>query len=113
MIAVLNLFDIKPGHEKDYATYLRRVQPLLDRYEARVLVYGLTRMVYWGPCTQQYCGVIEYPALDALRALSHDKQFNEIRALRDESTCNYVLTAIEAFKTMDAAAEYLELSGGG
>ena len=111
LIVVLNLFDIVPGKERDYAEYLRRVQPILDRYRAEVLVYGLSRMVYMGSCTQQYCGVIAYRSLRDLRELSHDPDFEKIRALRDDSTCNYVLTAIEGFESMDAAARYLENGG--
>ena len=108
VIAVLNLFDIVSGMEKKYAEYLRRVQPVLDRYGAKVILYGLTRMIYMGNCCQQYCGIIEYASLADLRKLSHDPEFNDIRRLRDESTENYVLTAIEVFPTMAAAAEYLE-----
>ncbi len=108
MIVVLNLFDLVPGKEADYARYLRAVQPILDRYGAKVLLYGLTRMVYLGACTQQYCGLIAYRSLDDLRRLSRDPQFLAIRSLRDESTTNYVLTAIEHFPTMNDAAEYLE-----
>lgn len=108
MIVVLNLFDIVPGKEADYAQYLRRVQPILDRYGATVLLYGLTRMIYMGACRQQYCGLIGYHSLGDLRRLSHDPEFNEIRPLRDNSTANYVLTAIEGFETMNAAADYLE-----
>ena len=108
MIVVLNLFDLVPGKEADYARYLRAVQPILDRYGAKVLLYGLTRMVYMGPCTQQYCGLIAYPSLDDLRKLSHDPEFLKIRPLRDNSTANYILTAIEHFPTMIDAAEYLE-----
>jgi uncharacterized protein (DUF1330 family) len=108
VIVVLNLFDLVPGKEADYARYLRAVQPVLDRYGAKVLLYGLTRMVYLGACTQQYCGLIAYRSLDDLRKLSHDPEFLRIRPLRDNSTANYVLTAIEHFPTMKAAAEYLE-----
>ncbi len=111
MIVVLNLFDIVPGKEKDYAEYLRKVQPILDRYGAKVLLYGLTRMIYMGNCSQQYCGLIAYPSLAELRKLSHDPDFIEIRGLRDGSTKNYVLTAIEGFETMNDAAEYLENGG--
>ena len=111
MIVVLNLFDIIPGREKQYAEYLRRVQPILDRFGAKVLLYGLTRMIYMGNCSQQYCGLIGYKSLADLRKLSHDPEFNEIRPLRDKSTENYVLTAIEGFETMNAAAEYLEKNG--
>ena len=111
MIIVLNLFDIVPGREKDYAQYLRRVQPILDRFEAKVLLYGLTRIIYKGNCTQQYCGLIAYQTLQDLRRLSHDPQFVEILPLRDNSTTNYVLTAIEGFPTMTDAAEYLENGG--
>jgi uncharacterized protein (DUF1330 family) len=111
VIAVLNLFDIVAGRERTYAEYLRRVQPILDRYGARVVLYGLTRMIYLGTCTQQYCGVIAYESLEALRRLSHDPEFNEIRRLRDEATDHYVLTAIEGVPTMEAAAEYLERGG--
>jgi len=111
VIVVLNLFDIVPGKERDYAEYLRRVQPILDRYQAKVLLYGLTRMIYMGPCAQQYCGLISYPSLDDLRALSHDPAFGRIRPLRDNSTKNYVLTAIEGFPSMAAAAKYLENGG--
>jgi uncharacterized protein (DUF1330 family) len=112
MIVVLNLFDILPGKEKEYAQYLRRVQPILDRHRARVLVYGLTRMIFKGGVQQQYCGIIEYPSLRNLRTFSIDPDFEEIRPLRDDSTTNYVLTAIEEFPTMDAAAEFLENGGG-
>jgi len=112
VIVVLNLFDIIPGKEKDYAEYLRRVQPILDRYGAKILLYGLTRMIYMGDCTQQYCGIIAYNTLGDLRKLSHDPDFYQIRPLRDNSTKNYVLTAIENFPTMMAAAEYLENGGG-
>lgn len=108
MIVVLNLFDIIPGKEADYAEYLRKVQPLLDRYGAKVLVYGLTRMVYMGDCSQEYCGLIGYKSLADLRRLSHDPDFLAIRPLRDDSTANYVLNAIEDFETMTHAAQYLE-----
>ena len=111
MIVVLNLFDVIPGREAQYAEYLRRVQPILDRYGARVLLYGQTRAVYMGDCTQQFCGLIAYQSLDDLRALSHDPEFNAIRPLRDHSTANYVLTAVEEFPTMNTAAEYLEALG--
>ena len=111
MIIVLNLFDIVPGRERQYAQYLRRVQPILDRHAARVLVYGLTRQVYKGDCTQGYCGIIAYPTLDHLRRLSHDPQFVAIVPLRDESTANYALTAIEGFPTMMDAVHYLEKNG--
>jgi len=108
VIVVLNLFDIVPGKEQDYAEYLRRVQPILDRYQAKVLLYGLTRMVYMGTCAQQYCGLIAYRSLEDMRTLSHDPEFGKIRPLRDNSTTNYVLTAIEGFPSMAAAAKYLE-----
>jgi uncharacterized protein (DUF1330 family) len=108
VIVVLNLFDIIPGREKEYAQYLRRVQPILDRVNAKVLLYGLTRFVHLGGCTQAYCGLIGYQSLDDLRRLSHDPEFSEIRPLRDHSTTNYVLTTIEGFPTMMDAAEYLE-----
>jgi uncharacterized protein (DUF1330 family) len=108
LIVVLNLFDIIPGREKHYAQYLRAVQPILDRYDAKVLLYGLTRMIYMGECTQEYCGMIAYNSLKELRSLSHDPDFVKIRPLRDDSTKNYVLTAIEGFPNVLAAAEYLE-----
>lgn len=111
MIVVLNLFDIVPGKAKDYAQYLRAVQPILDRYQAQVLLYGLTRMVYMGPCSQEFCGLIAYQGLGDLRKLSHDPDFLAIRPLRDNSTKNYVLTAIEGFPSMTAAAEHLENGG--
>lgn len=111
MIVVLNLFDIIPGRQQQYAEYLRRVQPILDRYGASVVLYGLTRMVYMGKCTQQYCGLIGYKSLRDLRKLSHDPDFIEIRPLRDNSTTNYVLTAVEAFGCLNDAVAYLENGG--
>ncbi|NQU76113.1 MAG: DUF1330 domain-containing protein [Planctomycetes bacterium] len=108
MIVVLNLFDVIPGQEAVYAEYLRLVQPILDRMNARVLLYGLTRYVHMGNCTQAYCGLIAYEGLDDLRRLSHDPQFNEIRRLRDTATTNYVLTTIESFPSMADAVNYLE-----
>ena len=112
LIVVLNLFDIVPGRERSYAEYLRRVQPILDRYGAKVLLYGLTRMVYMGDCSQEYCGLIAYDSIADLRRLSHDPEFLEIRPLRDDSTANYVLTAVESFETLDHAVAYLDGDGG-
>ncbi len=111
MIVVLNLFDIIPGKEWMYAQYLRQVQPILDRHRARVLVYGRTRMIFKGKTPQEYCGIIEYPSLRNLRQFSCDPEFETIRPLRDDSTINYVLTAVEEFHTMDDAAEFLENGG--
>ena len=111
MIVVLNLFDIIAGREKQYAEYLRRVQPILDRVGARVLLYGRTRFVHMGDCTQEYCGLIAYESLDDLRRLSHDAEFNEIRQLRDGSTHNYVLTSVESFESMMDAVGDLERIG--
>ena len=108
MIVVLNLFDIVKGRESEYAEYLRRVQPILDRYGARILLYGMTKMIYMGDCSQEFCGLIAYPSLGELRALSHDPDFLAIRSLRDDSTKNYVLTAIDSFDTLDDAIALLE-----
>ena len=112
MIVVLNLFDIIPGRQAQYADYLRRVQPILERYGAKVLVYGLSRIVYMGSCDQQYCGLIGYPDLESLKRLSHDPEFHEIRCLRDNSTTNYILIALEDFETLNHAVEYLQNSSG-
>ena len=108
MIVVLNLFDIVKGREAGYAEYLRHIQPILDRYGAKVLLYGMTRMIYMGDCLQEFCGLIAYPSLSELRALSHDPDFVAIRSLRDDSTKNYVLTAIESFDALDDAIALLE-----
>ena len=111
MIVVLNLFDIIPGKEQQYAEYLTKVQPVLDRHGAKVLLYGQSRMIYMGDCSQQYCGLIAYNSLRDLKELSHDPDFVEIRPLRDNSTTNYVLTAIEDFLTLDDAVQYLQSIG--
>ena len=108
MIVVLNLFDIIEGRRAVYASYLRQVQPILDRHGAKVLLYGLTRMIYKGAAGQQYCGLIAYPDVQALKTFSHDEEYVQIVPLRDSSTENYVMTAIESFETMNDAAEYLE-----
>jgi len=111
LIVVLNLFDIIPGREKQYAEYLRRVQPILSRHGARILVYGLTRMVYFGDCKQQYCGLIGYPDIGAFKKFSHDPEFQEIRRLRDDSTTRYILIAVEDFETLNHAVAFLENGG--
>lgn len=108
MIVVLNLFDIVTGRETQYAEYLRRVQPILDRYGAKILLYGMTKMIYMGDCGQEFCGLIAYPSLTELRQLSHDPDFLAIRPLRDDSTKNYVLTAIDSFDKLDDAIRLLE-----
>jgi hypothetical protein len=76
-----------------------------------VVLYGLTKMIFMGDCAQQYCGLIAYRSLEDLRRLSHDPEFIQIRPLRDNSTTNYVLTAIEDFETMNHAVRFLENGG--
>ncbi len=108
MIVVLNLLDIIGGKEAQYADYLRRVQPILDRHGAKVLLYGLTKMIFMGVCPQEYCGLIAYDSLEAFRKFSHDDEYTSIMPLRDEATTNYVMTVIQSFDTMDEAASYIE-----
>ncbi len=108
MIVVLNLFDIQKGRENMYAEYLRRVQSVLDRHRAKVLLYGLTRMIHMGRCSQEFCGIIAYENLRKFRDFSHDPEFLELRPLRDSSTSNYIMNTIEDFPSMVDAAEYLE-----
>jgi hypothetical protein len=55
--------------------------------------------------------MIGYQSLDDLRRLSHDADFVAIMPLRDNSTTNYALTAIEGFPTMMDAVRYLENGG--
>ncbi|MBN2375571.1 MAG: DUF1330 domain-containing protein [Sedimentisphaerales bacterium] len=95
MIAVLNLFDIIPGKEAQYAEYLTAVQPLLERYQAKVIWYGRIHSICWGNCRQEYCGLIAYPSMNVLKRLSRDLDFKRIRPLRDESTSNYAMTISE------------------
>lgn len=108
-LVVVNLFDIIPGRQGMYAEYLRRVQAILARHGARVVVYGQTRRVFWGDQSQQYCGLIEYASFKNLREFSQDPEFLEIRKLRDESTTNYLMSAIEPFPKLDDAVEYLSV----
>jgi uncharacterized protein (DUF1330 family) len=108
VIVVLNLLDIIPGEEGRYAEYLRRVQPILDRVGAKILLYGRTRMLYMGNATQEYCGLIAYKNLADFRKFSNDPQFKAILPLRDSSTTNYVMSVIEDFPTMGDAADFLE-----
>lgn len=102
MIIALNLFDIVPGKEAMYAEYLRRVQPILSRHHARVLFYGRTRATFLGSCNQEYCGIIAYEEPTDLAEFSRDTEFAEIKALRDDSTGNYVLTIAEELGLADA-----------
>ncbi len=108
VIVVLNLFDLIPGKEGDYAEYLRRVQPILERHNASVMLYGLTRMMHMGECPQEFCGLIAYQSLRDLKRFSHDPEFLEIRPLRDHSTKNYILNSIESFPSLAHGVEYLE-----
>ncbi len=95
MIIALNLFDIIPGREAIYAEYLRGVRPILERHRASVLFYGRTRATFRGTCSQEYCGIIAYEEPADLARFSRDPEFAEIKTLRDDSTCNYVLTIAE------------------
>ena len=108
MIFVLNLFDLAKGKEKIYANYFRRVQAILERYGASIILYGRTRHVYMGTASQEYCGIVSYPDMTALKNFSDDSEFQDIRLLRDTSTKNYVLTVIEGFDTTQDAIDYIE-----
>lgn len=106
MIAVLNLFDLVPGREKEYGEYLQQVQPLLERFQGKVLFYGSARKIYAGNCHQQYCGLVVYPGMTELRQFSLSPEFKRIRAMRDRSTLNYVLTIYEEI-SLEAFAQML------
>ncbi len=108
MIIALNLFDIVPGREAMYGEYLRRVGPILDRHHARVLFYGRTRATFLGTCRQEYCGIIAYDAPEDLTRFSRDPDFAAIKPLRDDSTCNYVLTIAEEIGFAEAALGFVD-----
>ena len=95
MIAVLNLFNIRPDRAEQYQTYLQQVKPLLARHGAKILFYGVTRMVCLGQLPQQYCGLVLYPDMAALRALSHDPDFKRIQGLRDASTSDFEMVVLD------------------
>ena len=111
MITVLNLFDILPGRHAEYADYLRGVAPILQRHGGRVLCYGRTKAIHFGEAKQEFCGLVQYPSLAEMDALSADPDFRAIRPLRDNSTTNYVLTVIEDFDTMQAAIDFMQAGG--
>ena len=108
MIIALNLFDIVPGKEAMYAEYLRGVRPILERHHARVLFYGRTRARFLGSCDQEYCGIIAYESSEDLCCFSRDPGFSAIRALRDGSTRNYVLTIAEEIGLAEAALGFAD-----
>ena len=95
MIAVLNLFNIRPDLMDQYRSYLAQVKPLLARYGARIAFYGTTRLVCMGRFEQQYCGLVLYPDMDALRRLSRDPDFKRIQRLRDEATTEFEMVVLD------------------
>ena len=95
MIGVLNLFNIIPDKQALYERYLREVQELLPRYQSRILFYGKTRIVCLGDYTQEYFGLVVYPDMAALKALSSDPEFKRIRVWRDESTSDFEMAVLD------------------
>ena len=59
-------------------------------------------------CSDGLSNMIDDDSIAELRSLSQDPQFIEIRPLRDNSTANYVLTAVEGFETLRHAVAYLD-----
>ncbi len=108
MIIALNLFDIIPGKEAMYAEYLRKVRPILERHHARVLFYGRTQARFLGTCDQEYCGIIAYEDPTDLARFSRDPEFTEVKSLRDDSTCNYVLTVAEDIGIAEAVLRFAD-----
>lgn len=95
MIGVLNLFNIDPAQQARYDDYLRQVRPLLARYQSKILFYGKTRIVCLGDYTQEYCGLVVYPDMQAVKNLSNDPEFKRIRRLRDESTSDFEMVILD------------------
>ncbi|MFC1764061.1 DUF1330 domain-containing protein [Planctomycetota bacterium] len=95
MLGVLNLFNIIPEMQELYDRYLEEVQPLLTRYNSRILFYGKTLIVCLGDYTQEYCGLVIYPDMKAVKGLSNDPDFKRIRILRDESTTDFEMVILD------------------
>lgn len=95
MIGVLNLFNIDPAKQALYDDYLRQVRPLLTRYQSQILFYGKTRIVCLGHYTQEYCGLVLYPDMRAVKGLSNDPDFKRIRKLRDASTTDFEMVILD------------------
>ena len=95
MIGVLNLFNIIPAKQSLYDRYLQEVQELLPRYQSQILFYGKTRIVCLGNYTQEYCGLVVYPDMAAMKALSNDPDFKRIRVWRDESTSDFEMAVLD------------------
>ena len=95
MLGILNLFNIAPEKQELYDRYLQAVRPLLARYQSSILFYGQTRIVCMGDYTQQYCGLVIYPDMLAVKALSNDPDFKRIRIWRDESTTDFEMVILD------------------
>ena len=89
-----------------HAQYLGRCSRSWTVTGAKVLLYGLTRMIYMGECTQEYCGIIAYESLSPWGF--HAIRISWESARWGTSRDPLLLTAIEGFPTVSAAAEYLE-----
>jgi uncharacterized protein (DUF1330 family) len=95
MLGVLNLFNIIPARQDLYDSYFRQVRPLLKRYQATILFYGKTRIVCLGDYPQEYCGLVVYPDMHAVKGLSGDPDFRRIRTLRDRSTSDFQMVILD------------------
>lgn len=95
MLGVLNLFNIIPAKQDLYDSYFRQVRPLLARYQAHILFYGTTRIVCLGNYHQEYCGLVMYPDMAAVKGLSSDPDFKRIRRLRDNSTTDFEMVIFD------------------
>jgi len=95
MIGVLNLFNIIPAKQDLYDAYFKQVRPLLTRHQARLLFYGRTRIVCLGDYNQEYCGLVLYPDIHAVKSLSIDPDFKRIRKLRDGSTSDFEMVILD------------------
>ena len=101
MIGVLNLFNIVPAKQDVYNEYLRQVRPLLTRYDSRILFYGKTRIVCLGDYSQEYCGLVVYPTMQAVKDLSNDPEFKRIRTLRDTATSDFEMVILDEINLND------------
>jgi len=70
-------------HDKDkFQSYVEAVQPILEKYKAKLVARANPPLVFEGDWPWQTAGVLEFPSVDAARAMWDSPEYRAVKELR-------------------------------
>jgi antibiotic biosynthesis monooxygenase (ABM) superfamily enzyme len=97
MIYALNVYDIIPGKEAIYASYVESIAPLIKNFDMAIAAAGQNPIREISGRTRNHFALVQFADLENFDGFMAALEKNDFHRLREQSTENYLWTIYEAW----------------